>query len=270
MALPVGTPSEHIVDDSALTEFEVDASALFKRQPPSPVMPSIGNTSEILMPKAETESHILENLTVSQQVPDEQSMQVGADQEFDFLSDVAIPPIDYDYKDSDSQKAMDIIMTDEDNSPSMVEADQLSPSTVDTPVLEETSVELPVVPPYVELTEEQQRDLRKLAIKRIIDSYKQLSGLEFMQTRMALLSRLVAQVGVDSSLDWLTFVEFNCFYCFLFWETLLLFLTIFYLWLLLRMSTGCVFTMYANFVKEIMTSFICEIIIYLLFKINNF
>ncbi|KAI3819887.1 hypothetical protein L1987_13740 [Smallanthus sonchifolius] len=193
--LPVVTSSEHnIVDDvtslaqSGLAEFEDDASALVKRQPP----PSVENTSETLIPKVENESHIPENIIVSQeQVPNEQAMQVS-DVDFNIVSDV-----DHANNETDAQNSMNITLKDEDRSPSLVEADQLSPGRVDTPVLEETSVDLPLVPSYVELTEEQQKDLKKLAIKRIIDSYKQLRGTEFMQTRMALLSRLVAQVDAD-------------------------------------------------------------------------
>ncbi|KAJ9560327.1 hypothetical protein OSB04_005487 [Centaurea solstitialis] len=208
-ALP---PSEHITEDvngltqSGVAEPEFDASALFKRQPPPVVAPIIENKPEILTPKAETELHIPENITVSQvnqsslikeQVPDEQKavQVVVPDVESNIVS-----PVEYVNKESDAQKSTDIVMTDEDHSPLLVvDADQLSPSTVDTPpVLEEASAaDLPVVPSYVELTEEQQRNVKKLAIKRIIDSYKQIKGAEFMQTRMALLSRLVAQVDAD-------------------------------------------------------------------------
>ncbi|PWA80799.1 hypothetical protein CTI12_AA192870 [Artemisia annua] len=204
-ALPGGTSSEHIMEDfttsaqPGLAESDVDMSALFKRQPPPPpVLSSAENASEIVMPKAETESHDPENITFSLElVPDEQATQVGADMEFNIVSDVATPPIDYVNKELNAEKSTDIVMTDEEHSLSFMDDDQLSPCTVDTPVLEETSVELPVVPSYVELTEKQQKDIRKLAIKRIIDSYKQLRGAEFMQTRMALLSRLVAQVDAD-------------------------------------------------------------------------
>ncbi|KAI3760736.1 hypothetical protein L1987_51135 [Smallanthus sonchifolius] len=195
---PVGTQPEHFVEDvtsaaqSDLTKSEVDVAALTKRQPPPPVVPSVEDTLEIPT-KADTESHIPDNSAVLQeQVQDEQAVQVNADMEFD------IPPIDFVNKESNAQKSTDIDMTtDDDQSLPLVEADQLSPSTVGTPVLEETSVELPVVPSYVELTEEQQKDIKNLAIKRIIDSYKHLRDTEFMQTRMALLSRLVAQVDAD-------------------------------------------------------------------------
>ncbi|KAK9053744.1 hypothetical protein SSX86_024818 [Deinandra increscens subsp. villosa] len=200
VTLPVGTPSEHnIMEDatclaqSGLAESEDDASALSRRQPP----PCVDNTSKTLIPEAENESHIPENITVSQeQIPDEQAMQVS-DVDFDVASDVAVIPFDHANKDSDAEKSMNILVTDDDHLQSVVEADQVSPGSVDTPVLEENSVDLPLVPSYVELTVEQQKDLKKLAIQRIIDSYKQLGGTEFMQTRMALLSRLVVQVDAD-------------------------------------------------------------------------
>lgn len=248
---PVGTQSESFVEDvtslaqSGLTEAEVDASLLIKRQPLPPVVPGVDRTLDVPIPKTETDSHILDNSTVFQeQVPDEQAMQVNADI---VINNSTIDIVD---KESNTQKSMDIDMTDDDQSLPLVEADQLSPSTAGTPVLEEISIDLPVVPTYVELTEEQQKDIKNLAIKRIIDSYKQLRGTEFMQTRMALLSRLVAQVGVDY--DW--------FLCFLFGE--ILFLTLFNL--LLLMSTGYLIILYDNFVKVIMTFFICEIKYFLL------
>lgn len=192
VGLPVETPPEHIVEDTTQSgsgppESDFDASVLF-RQPTPPVVPSVEEKSEILTPKVEAKFHIPENVTVSQanqssfkeQVPNEQAMQVGPDVKSNSVSDV-------------DTKSTDVVMTDEDHSPSfMDEEDQLSP-----PVMEETCVDLPAVPSYVELSEEQQRDARKMAIKRIIDSYKQLRGAEFMQTRMALLSRLVAQVDAD-------------------------------------------------------------------------
>ncbi|KAM0023971.1 putative armadillo-like helical, symplekin, symplekin/Pta1 [Helianthus debilis subsp. tardiflorus] len=205
---PVGTQSEHYVEDvpslaqSSVTDSDFDVSTHIKRQPLPPVVPSVKNPLDmehIVMPKAETESRIPDkSADFKEQVPDErQPMQVNADTEFD------IPPtIDSVNKESNVQKSMDvdmIHMTDDDQSLPLVEMDPLSPSTVGTPVLEETetTVDLPVVPSYVELTEEQQKDIKNLAIKRIIDSYKRLRGTEFMQTRMALLSRLVAQVDAD-------------------------------------------------------------------------
>ncbi|CAH1443372.1 unnamed protein product [Lactuca virosa] len=190
----VGTPSDHIVEDAAqsgLPESDFDASVLFRQPQPTP---PVEDKSEILIPKIETKFHTPENQSsFKEQVPNE---QVGSDEKLNIVSDVAISSVD-----SHEQKSTDVItMTDEGHLPSssFMDEDQLSPpGRVETPVMEETSVDLPAVPSYVELTEEQQRDARKMAIKRIIDSYKQLRGAEFMQTRMALLSRLVAQVDAD-------------------------------------------------------------------------
>ncbi|KAI3491207.1 hypothetical protein L1887_44453 [Cichorium endivia] len=180
--LPVGTPSEHIVEDVGLPDSDFDASALF----PPPVMPvpvpvpRVEDTSEILIPKTEPKLHIPEPITAP-------SEEVGPD---NIVSDVATSPTPSVNKDSDAEKST---LTDEDYSPSFMDADdELSP-----PVIEDTSVDLPAVPSYVELSEEEQRNIRKMAIKRIIDSYKQLRGTEFMHTRMSLLSRLVAQVDAD-------------------------------------------------------------------------
>ncbi|CAI9266398.1 unnamed protein product [Lactuca saligna] len=189
----VGTPSDHIVEDAAqsgLPDSDFDASVLFRQPQPTP---PVEDKSEILIPKIETKFHTPENITnqssFKEQVPNE---QVGPDEKLN----IAISSVE-----SHEQKSTDIVtMTDEGHLPSssFMDEDQLSPpGRVETPVMEETSVDLPAVPSYVELSEEQQRDARKMAIKRIIDSYKQLSGAEFMQTRMALLSRLVAQVDAD-------------------------------------------------------------------------
>ncbi|XP_071714228.1 uncharacterized protein [Rutidosis leptorrhynchoides] len=203
VSVPVDQSTEHIMEDTGLTESDVDASAVVKRQPPSTVVPGPENNSEVLIPKSETAPHIPETIpSLRDQTADE---QVGADMEINIAADVAIPPVDDVSKDSDAQKSTDILMTDDDHTHSFTEADQLSPSTADAPIIEETSVDLPVVPSYVELTEEQQKDLTKLAIKRIIDSYKQLRGTEILQTRMALLSRLVAQVDADD--DVITMIQ---------------------------------------------------------------
>ncbi|XP_076926984.1 uncharacterized protein LOC143590366, partial [Bidens hawaiensis] len=193
-----GTQSEHFVED--VTESEVDVSALSNKHPMPPVLPGVEYSLDILTPKAETETHIPDTSAVFQeQAPDE----FKADMEFDIPNNDSVNKESNTQK-SNAQNSMDVDMADDDLPIPLVEVDQLSPSPAGTPVLEETSVELPVVPSYVELTEQQQKDIKNLAITRIIDSYKQLSGSEFMQTRMSLLSRLVAQVGV----------EFDCFLCF--------------------------------------------------------
>ncbi|CAI9274161.1 unnamed protein product [Lactuca saligna] len=108
-------------------------------------------------------------------------MNKSLDEKLNIVSDVSFSPVD-----SHEQKSTDIItMTDKDHLPSslILDEDQLSPpGRVETPVMEETSVDLPAVPSYVELTEKQQTDARKMTIKRIIDSYKQLRRVKLVQT----------------------------------------------------------------------------------------
>ncbi|CAI9264422.1 unnamed protein product [Lactuca saligna] len=114
-------------------------------------------------------------------------MNKSPDEKLNIVSDVAFSPVD-----SHEQKSTDnITMTDKDHLPSslILDEDQLSPpGRVETPVMEETSVDLPAVPSYVELTEKQQTDARKMTIKRIIDSYKQLRRVKLVQTHTTLLS----------------------------------------------------------------------------------
>lgn len=85
-------------------------------------------------------------------------------------------------------------VTNEIYSP-LLETDQLSPpiSTAATP--EDACEDLPALPPFIELTDEQQRNMGTLAVEQIIDSYKKLKETDSKHTGMALLSRLVAQVG---------------------------------------------------------------------------
>ncbi|CAN4092268.1 unnamed protein product [Withania somnifera] len=88
-------------------------------------------------------------------------------------------------------------VTNEIYSP-LLETDQLSPpiSTAATP--EDACEDLPPLPPFIELTHEQQRNMETLAVEQIIDSYKRLKETDSKHTGMALLSRLVAQISADA------------------------------------------------------------------------
>ncbi|WMV27203.1 hypothetical protein MTR67_020588 [Solanum verrucosum] len=88
-------------------------------------------------------------------------------------------------------------VTNEIYSP-LLETDQLSPP-ISTPATPEDACEdLPALPPFIELTYEQQRNMGALAVEQIIDSYKKLKETDSKHTGMALLSRLVAQIGADA------------------------------------------------------------------------
>lgn len=101
-------------------------------------------------------------------------------------------------------------VTNEIYSP-LLEADQLSPpiSTAATP--EDPCEDLPALPPFIELTYEQQRNMGTLAVEQIIDSYKKLKETDSMHTGMALLSRLVAQIGADADAHVVVMIQRHIF-----------------------------------------------------------
>ncbi|MCD9558829.1 hypothetical protein HAX54_016455 [Datura stramonium] len=101
-------------------------------------------------------------------------------------------------------------VTNEIYSP-LLETDQLSPpiSTAETP--EDACEDLPALPPFIELTHEQQRNMGTLAVEQIIDSYKKLKETDSKHTGMALLSRLVAQIGADTDSDVVVMIQRHIF-----------------------------------------------------------
>lgn len=95
-------------------------------------------------------------------------------------------------EDSAAIESSDVEVYGNDGS-SFIESDQHSPAVSNATTSEETIKDLPPLPLYVELTEEQQKSIRRLAVERIIESYKHLQGTDCSQTRMGLLARLIAQ-----------------------------------------------------------------------------
>lgn len=77
---------------------------------------------------------------------------------------------------------------------SIFEFDQFSLDVQVESTLEDTCLELPQLPPYIELSKEQESKVKNMAVMRIIDSYKHLHGTDCQQFSMPLLARLVAQV----------------------------------------------------------------------------
>ncbi|XP_040998005.1 symplekin-like [Juglans microcarpa x Juglans regia] len=112
-------------------------------------------------------------------------------------SDPTPSPVNKVDEDSIEMKLSDVVVTNGVDTLSFLESDQHSPTVSNASASEDTCQDLPLLPSYVELTEEQERRVRKLAVEQIIESYEQPCGTECSQTRMALLARLVAQIGTD-------------------------------------------------------------------------
>ncbi|KAJ6730256.1 SYMPLEKIN-RELATED [Salix viminalis] len=189
-ATSVGVPSVAIVDDHGGMQPEMDDSVSLSKASPLPVVTSVENPLEPHISHSKIEDNSLEGLLVSKT---DQRPMLSSDQTFS-------PPHtseegDVVLKLSDFEVASGADML------SVMEPEQLSPDVSNISVPEEIcQVDLPQLPPYIELTEEQQNTVRRLAVERVIESYKHLSGTECIQTRMALLARLVAQINADDDI----------------------------------------------------------------------
>lgn len=204
-ATSVGVPSVAIVDDHGGMQPEMDSSVSLSKASPLPVVTSVENPPEPYISNSKIEDKSLEGLLVSK--TDQGSMseegicrpeEIVPMSEAKASSDQAFSPPHTSEEGDVVLKLSDFEVASGADTLSVMEPEQLSPDVSNISVPEEIcQVDLPQLPPYVELTEEQQKTVRLLAVERIIESYKHLSGTECSQTRMALLARLVAQIDAD-------------------------------------------------------------------------
>lgn len=204
-ATSVGVPSVAIVDDHGGMQPEMDSSVSLSKASPLPVVTSVENPLEPYISNSKIEDKSLEGLLVSK--TDQVSMgeevicrpeEIVPILEAKASSDQAFSPPHTSEEGDVVLKLSDFEVASGADTLSVMEPEQLSPDVSNISVPEEIcQVDLPQLPPYVELTEEQQKTVRLLAVERIIESYKHLSGTECSQTRMALLARLVAQIDAD-------------------------------------------------------------------------
>lgn len=205
--MPVGLQSVHMVEDTGAIQAEFDGSISLSKPPSLPVVTSVENTSTSLVSKTEGDDKILKNALISEtdQPISREELLDGAKEvdhipEIGATSDAALSPACTIDEDSAAPESLDIAVADGADTSPLIETDQHSPARSNTYVSEETSIDLPLPPPYVELTEDQKIRLKKLALERIIDSYVYSRETDCSHTRMALLARLVAQVGKKPSL----------------------------------------------------------------------
>ena len=204
VTVPAGVPSIPTAEDTGALQSEFDANIYLSKHVSLPVVNTLENPSTTLISKIKSEDKILESPLVSstdQLTPKEDILDRA--EEIDLIpevypsSDPAPSPVDKVDEDSVAMKFSDDVVTNGVDTPSFLESDQHSPtvSNASASASEDTCQDLPLLPSYVELTQEQERSLRKLAIEQIIESYKHSCGTDCSEIRMALLARLVAQVG---------------------------------------------------------------------------
>lgn len=161
---------------------------------------TVENPSAPLISKMKNDEN-LESPLVSgtgQLTPDEE-VQEGPEEiaptlQFNDSTDPTNSPVHKVDEDTVAINLSDDPVKEEADAPSILEFDHHSPVHSSTSASEDTCQDLPQLPTYVELTQEQQECVRKLAIERIIESYKHLLVIDCSQMRLALLARLVAQV----------------------------------------------------------------------------
>ncbi|XP_011074295.1 symplekin isoform X1 [Sesamum indicum] len=210
MVVPVDAPPSSVVEDNAnpvqylAALSDNDASSLSN----PPVLlppPSISeSTSGLVMPSTETNLNLLESPVISEgnqsipkfEVQDVEDNEFTPDRETSNGVQRLSSPISK-VEDSVVQASIDVAVLDEAYSPSSSEAEQLSPDRSNFEASEIASTEFPVLPLYIGLAEDHQRNARRLALERIINSYQNSHRTDLKQTQIALVARLFAQTDVN-------------------------------------------------------------------------
>ncbi|KAL1817660.1 hypothetical protein ACET3Z_020234 [Daucus carota] len=192
------------VTSGGFKELELEDFRPLNKPDTNPLVTSTENNSAPFVPEYETDVFGTNASTVSSaddKAPKDGAMEVEETKEAvhdvkdNFSSDDPLSPINEVNRHSVASEKSEIII--EDPYSFLDEADEPSPSVTCTPVLEEVYPELPSPPSYVELDDEQKRNIRKIAVESIIDSHKHLNGTDYTQTWMSLVARLVAQIDAD-------------------------------------------------------------------------
>ncbi|XP_022140519.1 uncharacterized protein LOC111010308 isoform X2 [Momordica charantia] len=200
----VGVSSASSVEETTSNIPDVDGSISLVKPASAPVSVTIENPSVPLISKMKVEEKTVEipvGFGTDQSTPKSKSPD-GAEKVDTILevNDSLDPtPSAVGKADEDlvAVNLFDESATKRDDTSSSTEYSQYSPSVTNAAVSEDTCQELPLLPPYVDLTPEQQITVRNLAAEKIFDSCKNLNGAECHQIRLAVIARLVAQVDAD-------------------------------------------------------------------------
>ncbi|KZV46384.1 symplekin-like [Dorcoceras hygrometricum] len=201
------TPLSHVEDNVnsfhhhvAQSDLDVPSSSC----PPSVIPQSSSESISIaVVPKVETISNPSETPAVS-----EANLSVLKDEvtgmeakEFTMKEEIInashlLPSSTSEVDDTLRGASLDFAPPDGIYSPSSQDTDQLLPHISNVETSEIASTLLPVFPQYIELAEEQQREVKKVALERIINLYPSLERMDSKHTQMALVARLFAQTDV--------------------------------------------------------------------------
>ncbi|KAL5559889.1 hypothetical protein UlMin_036100 [Ulmus minor] len=201
LAVPVGITSTPSVEDDNAVQFEFESSNSFGKPDSLPAAITVENLAAPLISKARSDETLESPVFGSiQPTPKEEILEVSENvllaKQIDTFSDRINSPV-HAIDDSVAVELTEEPLKDEDDTSSFLEFDQHSPILSNPSTSEDNFPDLPQIPLYVDLNQEQQQSVRRLAIKRIIDSYKHFCETDCNSMRLALLARLVAQIDAD-------------------------------------------------------------------------
>ncbi|OAY74953.1 Symplekin [Ananas comosus] len=131
-----------------------------------------------------------ENLQLS-----DEAREVKPSVEIDTPPIVVLPSVVKDEHEPAVSASSDFTVNDQvDNY--MLESDYSSQTTRTSTIEDNSSRNLPMLPPYVDLSEEERRSLHQLVVKRIIDEFER----NLVNARLPLLARLVSQNDGDDDI----------------------------------------------------------------------
>ncbi|KAL4029594.1 hypothetical protein IC575_007814 [Cucumis melo] len=202
-----GVSSASSVEEASSNTSDVDGSISLGKSASVPVSVTIENSSASLVSKTKVEEKIIESPLVfgtDQSTPKSRSPDRA--EKIDTILEIHAPldptPTAVGKADDGlvAVSLFDDLATKGDDASSCVEYNQFSPSVTSAAASEDTCEELPSLPPYVDLTSEQQITVRNLAAEKIFDSCKNFNGADCHQIRLAIIARLVAQVDADDDI----------------------------------------------------------------------
>ncbi|CAJ1973959.1 unnamed protein product [Sphenostylis stenocarpa] len=203
-----GGSAVSIADDIGATKLEFDEPVSSIKPVLLPVVTADDNTPSDLTVKIKNDDMISEGSSVSG--PDlvtpktdvlERPGDIHRTTEADTSFDPSGSSTDLREEDLSTVKLSDDIEPIGTDSSSVSEFDQFSLDVQVESTLEDTCLELPLLPPYVELSKEQEIRVKNMAVRHIINSYKHLHGTDCQQFWMPLLARLVAQIDDDEEFN---------------------------------------------------------------------
>ncbi|XP_052731727.1 uncharacterized protein LOC108330478 isoform X2 [Vigna angularis] len=195
-----GGATVSVTDDNGATKIEFDEPVSSIKPVSLPVVTADDNTPSDLTVKIKNDDMISKG-AADQVTPKTEVQERPGDihqiAEADTSFGPSVSSTDLREEDPSSVNMSDEIEAIGTDSSSISEFDQFSLDVQVEPTLEDTCLELPQLPPYVELSKEQRRIVKNMAVRHIINSYKHLHGTYCQQFWMPLLARLVAQIDDD-------------------------------------------------------------------------